>query len=102
MGNNINEIRLLNADEIECRIAVINEKGLSLLLYKDARVDQRILDETFGMFGWKRSHQGIDGNMYCTVEGNGLQNRMWGRQDMPKRKNHRRRTVSNVPSSTGG
>ena len=25
MGNNINEIRLLNADEIECRIAVINE-----------------------------------------------------------------------------
>ena len=68
MGNSINEIRLLNADEIECRIAVINEKGLSLLLYKDARVDQRILDETFGMFGWKRSHQCIDGNLYCTVE----------------------------------
>ena len=39
-------IRLLKADEIECRIATINEKGLSLLLYKDARVDQRILDET--------------------------------------------------------
>lgn len=68
MEKNINEIRLLNADEIECRIAVINEKGLSLLLYKDARVDQRILDETFGMFGWKRSHQSIDGNLYCTVE----------------------------------
>ncbi len=68
MGNSINEIRLLNADEIECRIAAINEKGLSLLLYKDARVDQRILDETFGMFGWKRSHQSIDGNLYCTVE----------------------------------
>ena len=68
MEKNRNEIRLLNADEIECRIAVINEKGLSLLLYKDARVDQRILDETFGMFGWKRSHQSIDGNLYCTVE----------------------------------
>ena len=61
-------IRLLKADEIECRIAMINEKGLSLLLYKDARVDQRILDETFGIFGWKRSHQCIDGNLYCTVE----------------------------------
>lgn len=61
-------IRLLKADEIECRIATINEKGLSLLLYKDARVDQKILDETFGMFGWKRSHQCIDGNLYCTVE----------------------------------
>lgn len=61
-------IRLLRANEIECRISVINEKGLSLLLYKDARVDQRILDETFGVFGWKRSHQCIDGNLYCTVE----------------------------------
>lgn len=68
MGENINTIRLLKADEIECRIAAINEKGVSLLLYKDARVDQKILDETFGMFGWKRSHQSIDGNLYCTVE----------------------------------
>ncbi len=61
-------IRLLKADEIECRVSVINEKGLSLLLYKDARVDQKILDETFGAFGWKRSHQSIEGNLYCTVE----------------------------------
>ena len=61
-------IRLLRADEIECRIATINEKGLSLLLFKDARVDQKILDETFTPFGWKRSHQMIDGNLYCTVE----------------------------------
>lgn len=63
-----NLIRLLRADEIECRVSVIKENGLSLLLYKDARVDQRILDETFGAFGWKRSHQCIDGNLYCTVE----------------------------------
>ena len=62
------KIRLLKADEIECRAATVNEKGLSLLLYKDARVDQRILDETFGIFGWKRSHQSIEGNLYCTVE----------------------------------
>lgn len=62
------KIRLLRAEEIECRVSAVNEKGLSLLLYKDARVDQRILDETFGMFGWKRSHQCIEGNLYCTVE----------------------------------
>lgn len=61
-------VRLLRVNEIECRVATINEKGLSLLLYKDARVDQKILDETFGPFGWKRSHQCIDGNLYCTVE----------------------------------
>ena len=62
------KIRLLNANEIECRVSTIGEKGVSLLLYKDARVDQKILDETFGPFGWKRSHQSIDGNLYCTVE----------------------------------
>ncbi len=61
-------IRLLRASEIECRVSTINEKGLSLLLFKDARVDQKILDETFSPFGWKRSHQVIDGNLYCTVE----------------------------------
>lgn len=62
------KIRLLRADEIECRVSTINENGLSLLLFKDARVDQKILDETFTPFGWKRSHQSIDGNLYCTVE----------------------------------
>lgn len=61
-------IRLLLADEIECRTASVSEKGLSILLYKDARVDQRILDETFGAFRWRRSHQCINGSIYCTVE----------------------------------
>ncbi len=61
-------VRLLRSDEIECRVAMVNEKGLSLLLFKDARVDQKILDETFTPFGWRRTHQSIDGNLYCTVE----------------------------------
>lgn len=61
-------IRLLQAEEIECRVSTINERGLSLLLFKDARVDQKILDEAFTPFGWKRTHQSIDGNLYCTVE----------------------------------
>lgn len=62
-----NLIRLLKAGEIECRVATIKEHGLSLLLYKDARVDQKILDEVFGIYGWKRKHDCIDGNLYCTV-----------------------------------
>lgn len=37
------EIRLLHADEIECRIASASEYGVSLVLYKDARVDQKTL-----------------------------------------------------------
>ena len=62
-----NMIRLLRADEIECRIGMINEKGLSLLLYKDARVDMKILDEVYGQFNWQRKHEVIGGNLYCTV-----------------------------------
>lgn len=66
------KIRLLNADEIDARISQIIQtsayEGVSLLLYKDARVDQRILDEAFGEMNWQRSHQLIDGNLYCTVD----------------------------------
>ena len=59
--------RLLRADEIDCRIATINEKGLSLLLFKDARVDQTILDETVGPDRWQRSHEVVDGKLFCNV-----------------------------------
>lgn len=62
------EIRLLKAEEYECRVGTIGQKGLSLLLYKDARVDMKILDEVFTPMGWKRSHQSIDGDLYCTIE----------------------------------
>ena len=62
-----NRIRLLRAEEIECRVAKVNQKGVSLLLYKDARVDCKILDEVFGPMNWQRTHQSIDGNLYCTV-----------------------------------
>jgi hypothetical protein len=60
--------RKLYASEFDARVSTINKNGCSLLLYKDARVDQNILDETFGIFGWKRSHQLIGDRLYCTVE----------------------------------
>lgn len=52
----MNMFRKLRADEIDCRIAQIKNNGLSLLLYKDARCDQNILDEVVGPFNWKREH----------------------------------------------
>ena len=61
------EFRLLKADEIECRIASIKPNGLSLLLYKDARVDQNILDETVGNMFWQRKHEVVNGNLFCSV-----------------------------------
>lgn len=59
--------RLLKADEIECRVATVKENGVSLLLYKDARVDQNILDETVGAENWQRKHEIIGGNLFCSV-----------------------------------
>ena len=46
--------RDLKASEIDCRIATVKPNGISLLLYKDARVDQNILDETVGPFNRQR------------------------------------------------
>ena len=54
-----NMIRLLRADEIECRIGMINEKGLSLLLYKYASMDMQILVEAYCPFNWQRKHEVI-------------------------------------------
>lgn len=61
------EIRLLNANEIDVRVKTISEKGYSVLLYKDARVDMAILDEMFGIYGWQRKHDVVNGNLFCTV-----------------------------------
>lgn len=61
------EIRDLRADEVEVRVAMVNEKGCTLLLYKDARCDMNILDETFGMENWQRKHELINGNLFCSV-----------------------------------
>lgn len=61
------DIRLLNANEIDVRVATINSSGASLLLYKDARVDMAILDEVYGSEYWEREHQLIGDRLYCTI-----------------------------------
>lgn len=60
-----NMFRDIRADEIEVRVAQAKATGVSLLLYKDARVDQNILDETVGAMNWMR-HHGRD-NANCIV-----------------------------------
>lgn len=59
--------RPLHADEIDCRVGTVTDKGCSLLMYKDARVDMRLLDEVVGCTNWKREHELINGNLFCTV-----------------------------------
>ena len=66
-------MRKLKANEIECRIGQVKKdasgapKGLTLLLYKDARCDMDILDETFGPLGWKRIHSRDNANCIVAV-----------------------------------
>lgn len=60
----MNRFRLLKADEIECRIAMVKAQGLSLLLYKTARTDANLLDETVGVWDWQNDFKLIDGVLY--------------------------------------
>lgn len=59
------EFRLLRADEIDARVNTVQQGGLTILLYKDARCDMNILDETVGALNWQRHHSRENAN--CTV-----------------------------------
>lgn len=61
------KFRDLKASEIEVRIQSTKEKGVVLLLYKDARVDMNVLDETIGSERWQREHYECKGNLFCRV-----------------------------------
>lgn len=59
--------RDLKAEEIECRVAQAKPNGVSLLLYKDARCDQSILDETVGPMNWQRHHNRDNANCVVSI-----------------------------------
>lgn len=61
------EFRLLRADEIDCRISTCSQYGVGLLLYKDARCDQNILDETVGPMNWQRHHTRDNANCIVSI-----------------------------------
>lgn len=60
-------IRLLTERDIDCRVAQIKKTGLQLLLYKNARTDMDILDETFGMMNWQRRHTRDNANCIVSI-----------------------------------
>lgn len=62
------KFRNLRADEIEVRPTDTNKKGkATLLLYKDARTDRRILSETVGPENWQREFYPVNGATFCKV-----------------------------------
>jgi hypothetical protein len=62
------EFRPLSIDEIDFRVQSINKVGYATILaYKDARADMKRLDERFGIFGWQKKYEVIDGKLYCSI-----------------------------------
>ena len=60
-------MRALKPEEIEVRIGTVGAKGVTLLLYKNARVDRQILDDTYGAMNWECDYKELKGNMYCGI-----------------------------------
>ena len=68
MSQNEFRFRLLRADEIDVRVGnALGSAGYSLLLYKDARADMNVLDESLGIENWTREHVVVKDVLYCTV-----------------------------------
>lgn len=79
------EIPLLTAQDIECRVQSVSRNrsgkvGAVLLLYKDARVDMRIMDQVFGPGNWQRSHEVINGNLFCNIDVWDAEKQTWVRK----------------------
>lgn len=79
------EIPLLTEKDIECRVQSVSRAktgkvGAVLLLYKDARVDMRILDQVFGPGNWQRTHEVINGNLFCNIDIWDAEKRAWVRK----------------------
>ena len=61
------KFRDLYPEEIECRVKQTIQGGNIVLLYKTARTDMDILDETVGPENWRKDYREIKGNLYCTL-----------------------------------
>lgn len=66
------KFRKLHADEIEVRVKTVGEKGATALLYKTARTDMQLLDETVGADAWSCDYKEIKGNLFCGITINGV------------------------------
>ena len=59
--------RTLKASEIDVKPQTVKENGFSLLLYKNARVDMDVLDETVGPMNWQRKHSRENANCIVSI-----------------------------------
>ena len=59
--------RNLKASEIDVKPQTVKDNGFSLLLYKNARVDMDVLDETVGAMNWQRKHSRENANCIVSI-----------------------------------
>nr|DAQ44536.1 MAG TPA: Rad52/22 family double-strand break repair protein [Caudoviricetes sp.] len=59
--------RNLKASEIDVKPQTVKDNGFSLLLYKNARVDMDVLDETVGPMNWQRKHSRENANCIVSI-----------------------------------
>lgn len=101
----MNKFRCLHADEIECRVQQVKDNGLILLLYKDARCDMTILDETVGAMNWQREHRRDNANCVVSIwdseKSSGSARKTPARNPIRRRKRASRPTASSARASTG-
>lgn len=72
------EFRKLRANELQVKCTDTKYKGsATLLIYKDARVDQKVLDETVTPMRWQKDYKEIDGKVYCGVAIKNPENDEW-------------------------
>lgn len=73
--------RTLTAEDVKLRVARVvsgkNGSFVELLIYKDARVDQDILDETVGQMNWRKSYKTIKDNLFCSIDIYDAEKREW-------------------------
>lgn len=64
---------LMQASDIEVRVQSVSKSrngqvGATLLLYITARAAMNALDDAYGGNGWQRTHELIDGDLYCNID----------------------------------
>lgn len=61
------KFRNLRADELEVRVADKKNGYMNLLIYKDSRVDMRVLDETVGNENWAVNYKREGDTLLCGI-----------------------------------
>ena len=57
----------ISSKDIQVKVKQVTAKGAVLLLYKDARYDMKVLDETYGPMNWQSDYKVVKDNLYCGI-----------------------------------